>query len=334
MKTDEKKLDETGTMRVGVVISALHAEATIVETLDSLLNQTRRAHRVAVVIDGQDPATEALARGHPVVTDCLMLKENVGAAEGRNVGCGLVADEVDVLCLLDADDIIAPWYLSSSTQILEDDESVGFISTMFSRWVDGTPRELLQAPTEAQLQSDELEVLTLANYSRFTGRVLLGFSLVRCSVLDAIRSAKAPLVSSLRNNHDFELIVRLIATHRCVRLNVASGWYRVMPNSLSANGAGAWRGRMQAAAILRDWAAETGRTELHQVMSRARGIAVRRAARHDWVNGDRGACASLLLGDLFRNGGISSLALLILLALGLDRPIKSMTKGDQRAQRK
>jgi hypothetical protein len=215
---------------------------------------------------------------------------------------------------------------------LEDDESVGFISATFSHWIDGTPRESLQAPTEAQLQSDELEVITIANYRRFTGRILLGFSLVRCSVLDAVRSAKAPLVSSLRNNHEFELIIRMIVTHRCLRLNVPSGWYRVMPNSLSANGARAWRGRMQAAAILRDWAGETGRKELQQAMSRSRAVAVRRAARFDWVNGDRGACASLLLGDLFRNGGISSFVLLLMLALGLDRPVKLMNKGDQRAK--
>jgi glycosyltransferase involved in cell wall biosynthesis/SAM-dependent methyltransferase len=94
--------------RLGFVIPACNAEATLPQTLSSLQDQTCTDWQAIVVDDGSSDATSRIARA-AAVNDTRIIAHTIphsGASAARNFG--LTKIEADWVCFLDADDWLMP----------------------------------------------------------------------------------------------------------------------------------------------------------------------------------------------------------------------------------
>ncbi len=103
--------------RISVLIPAYNCTATLRETLDSVLAQTRQADEILVMDDGSTDETRALARSYEPLLK-VYWQPNAGLARARNA---LVARATgDLVTFLDSDDLWHPHYLESQLSNLEE----------------------------------------------------------------------------------------------------------------------------------------------------------------------------------------------------------------------
>jgi len=123
-------------MSVSVVIAAHNAEATIAETLESLLDQTFSEWEAIVVDDGSTDRTKSIVKGF-VNRDArfrITSQSQKGVSTARNSGIAL--SRFRWLLFLDADDWIFPQHLERLTGLLRHDD--GF-DAVYCGWTYVTP---------------------------------------------------------------------------------------------------------------------------------------------------------------------------------------------------
>jgi hypothetical protein len=106
-------------MQVSVIIPAYNAEDTILDTLQSLVDQTFPHWEAIVIDDGSTDATSTVVSNF-IGNERrfrLVRQENKGESEARNSGIKLA--RFDWLLFLDSDDWILPQHLERLTSILE-----------------------------------------------------------------------------------------------------------------------------------------------------------------------------------------------------------------------
>lgn len=101
------------TPRVAVVIPYWNAGGTIDRALDSVASQSLRPARVVVVDDGSDAPNRASLRNaasrlRGIAVEIVRLERGGGPGVARNTGWNRVADDVNFVAFLDADDEWAP----------------------------------------------------------------------------------------------------------------------------------------------------------------------------------------------------------------------------------
>jgi glycosyltransferase involved in cell wall biosynthesis len=119
-------------MKVDVIIPAYNAETTIAETINSALSQDYSGEfGITVVDDGSTDGTVDVLDGYlgslnyPPVS--LVVNKNQGVASARNQGARYTFGEA--ILFLDADDKIAPNYLSETVPLLKYKAMGGVVST-------------------------------------------------------------------------------------------------------------------------------------------------------------------------------------------------------------
>ncbi len=97
---------------VSIVVPAYNASKTIVETLDSINNQTYKNFECCVVDDGSldsDELYKAIEKFLGIQNFSYIRKENGGVSSARNLGASKASGEF--LMFVDSDDMIAPTYI-------------------------------------------------------------------------------------------------------------------------------------------------------------------------------------------------------------------------------
>ncbi|MGE7809772.1 glycosyl transferase family 2 protein [Lysinibacillus capsici] len=91
-------------MEVSVIIPAYNAADYIQETIESVLNQTKKCKEIIVIDDGSIDNTVDIVRKLQIGTSCISLysQKNLGASSARNFG--VTNANSDWLLFLDADD--------------------------------------------------------------------------------------------------------------------------------------------------------------------------------------------------------------------------------------
>jgi peptidoglycan/xylan/chitin deacetylase (PgdA/CDA1 family)/glycosyltransferase involved in cell wall biosynthesis/SAM-dependent methyltransferase len=113
---------------IGVVIPCYNQGRTVRETVESVLGQTRRPTEIVLVNDGStDLYTRQLLHGAAWPGVSIIGIPNGGLPAARNHGIGLTRAEY--LVTLDADDILEPRYLESTSAVLDGDPAIGFVTT-------------------------------------------------------------------------------------------------------------------------------------------------------------------------------------------------------------
>jgi peptidoglycan/xylan/chitin deacetylase (PgdA/CDA1 family)/GT2 family glycosyltransferase/SAM-dependent methyltransferase len=113
---------------IAVVIPCYNQGRTVAETVESVLGQTRQPAEIVLVNDGStDLFTRQLLKsaGWPRVT--IVSTSNRGLSAARNHGIGLT--NAEYLITLDADDVLEPGYLQSTSAVLDADQAIGFVTT-------------------------------------------------------------------------------------------------------------------------------------------------------------------------------------------------------------
>ena len=105
---------------VSVVMPAFNAEATIAESIQSVMAQTYPKWELLVVDDGSTDSTAAVARGYCQQDSRIRLfsKENGGSASARNRGISEAAGQY--IALLDSDDLWEPCFIDEQLRFMKE----------------------------------------------------------------------------------------------------------------------------------------------------------------------------------------------------------------------
>ncbi len=123
---------------VSVIIPLYNYAANVEKAVESVCAQTLKPKEIIIVNDGSTdnprPIIEKLIEKHPKQNIIYVEKENGGVASARNLG--VQKSTGDYICCLDADDRIAPDFLRTCANYLEDNPSV---YTAYTRLLAVTP---------------------------------------------------------------------------------------------------------------------------------------------------------------------------------------------------
>jgi glycosyltransferase involved in cell wall biosynthesis len=109
------RLGDTVSMTISVIIPAYNAEATLAETLASVLGQTLPPDEIIVVDDGSTDHTAQIATA-AANSIRIIRQNNRGAAAALNMGVKLATG--DTLGFVDADDLWEPDKLGIQGRVL------------------------------------------------------------------------------------------------------------------------------------------------------------------------------------------------------------------------
>ena len=131
--------------KASIIVPAYNAAATLLQTLDSLLNQTFRDMEIIVVDDGSTDATRRIAEAYCADPRMRVVRQpNRGPAAARNSGIAVARGRYVGFC--DADDTWHPQKLAIHVEHLDADPEVG-LSYSAATQVDEDDRPLGQFNT-------------------------------------------------------------------------------------------------------------------------------------------------------------------------------------------
>ncbi|MEX0583827.1 MAG: glycosyltransferase family 2 protein [Sneathiella sp.] len=305
--------------RVSVVVPAYNSDATVCNTLDALLGQSRAADEIFIVDDhSKNPVSTVLEDRYPDI-QVIRHKRNMGVQNARNTGFARVTG--DYVLFLDADDILCPEFLEDTTRLLEENRDCGGCFGSFYKCFDGNSRLFLdghkpQEPDVAEFSPKE----GLSFYFRHTGEFIPSFTLLRKSALDDLCRAGYLFHPELGNNQDFHLFVRLLAKNDVLYIRNPLGVYYLQPQSISRNQEEVWSSRAVAVESLIELAEELSFSNFEiAFLRKMRATAVRRLARLLSNGGNRREAVKSLVTELRRAPSLKTFVLLLLIALGLHR---------------
>src|SRR4028119_714252 len=116
--------------KVSVIVPAYNAMAYLPETLQSVLTQTFNSFEVLIINDG---SSDEIVEWASEIKDSrvkLISQENQGLSGARNTG--IWSSQGEYLAFLDADDIWEPTKLEKQVQCLDQDLSIGLVSSWVS----------------------------------------------------------------------------------------------------------------------------------------------------------------------------------------------------------
>jgi glycosyltransferase involved in cell wall biosynthesis len=207
---------------ISVIIPAYNAEKTIRETIQSVLNQTHSDLEIIVINDGStDNTLEQIDRlSDPRLT--VFSYENAGANPSRNRGLAHVTG--DYVSFLDADDLWTPDKLEAQLHALNHHPNAA-VAYSWTNFIDESGK-----------------VLHSGSYVSASGNVL-----AELAVVNFLENGSNPLIKkqavvdvggfdeSLQACQDWDLWLRLAATHEFVAVSSPQILYRVSTGSVSSN---------------------------------------------------------------------------------------------------
>ncbi|MDF2368163.1 glycosyltransferase family 2 protein [Sneathiella sp.] len=305
--------------RISVVMPAYNCDETICITLDSLINQQRPPDEIIVVDDlSANPVANVLGDRYPEVR-IIRHEVNKGVQHARNTGFAEATG--DYIYFLDADDILCPEFLKVMLAALEGTPDAAAAFGSFYKCFDGNAAPILEGHEE---QLSEVKMLSkgegLTFYLENTGAFIPSFSIFRKSALDRISHDGILFLPDLSNNEDFQMFARILATFDVLHIVNPMGVYFLRPDSISRNLPKVWLSRAVAVDSLIKGADDLKLSAFHLAfLKRLRASSARQYARVLANSGDRKQAYDHLFHEFKRSPQIKTLALLLLILLGLQK---------------
>jgi len=208
-----------------VLVAAYNAEATIEQTLDSLLAQTSQDWQAVVVDDGSSDRTLEIARQYETVDEriTVLTQANMGAAAARN----RAARQTEAMWLLplDADDYLDPRAIEHQLSFAA--EHPGYDLYLWGQWLlfDGGAIRANRVYKDRGIRGYGLKDISFQ-------RTHIGATLLW-------RAATFASLGGYRDVYaeDFDLALRAaLAGHRALRNPERLQYYRVSAGSKTASG--------------------------------------------------------------------------------------------------
>jgi glycosyltransferase involved in cell wall biosynthesis len=207
---------------VSAIIIAHNNQATIAEAIDSMLAQDFADREVVVVDDGSTDRTRDRIESYGNAVHRIF-QENRGSAGARNTGIRNARGKY--AAFLDGDDVVAPGRLRLQAAALEAHPEVGLVyGNIFL--MDAAGRNVRLRRGIRRYKSGKItSELAVKNFVPFST------IMVRRELLDEIGGFD----ESIRSSEDWDMLVRLSRRCECLCLERPLVYYRVMPNSKTAN---------------------------------------------------------------------------------------------------
>ncbi|NEP15203.1 MAG: glycosyltransferase [Symploca sp. SIO2C1] len=207
---------------VSVIIPAYNAQETILETIDSVLQQTFADFEVIIVDDGSQDSTLEIVSA---ITDSrlkVLSYPNAGACVSRNRGFAEAKGEF--IAFLDADDLWTPDKLEAQLAALEANPQAA-VAYSWTNCIDEAGK-FLRRGNHLSVNGDVYAELLLSD-------VLENGStpLIRREALAAVGGFDESLAAA----QDWDLYLRLAANYQFVAVPSPQVLYRISTNSMSSN---------------------------------------------------------------------------------------------------
>jgi len=112
--------------KVSVIVPCYNYGRFILETLESVKNQTCQDYEIIVVNDGStDPFTVDLLKNLDFPKTRVIHTSNQGLPAARNNGIAIA--KAEIILPLDSDDKIAPAYIEKAVTLMESDKEIGIV---------------------------------------------------------------------------------------------------------------------------------------------------------------------------------------------------------------
>ena len=204
---------------VSVIIHTYNNEKFIVETVESVLNQTYKDYEIIIVDDGSEDGTR----------DALMpymqkiryhYKENGGIASAKNAGINL--SEAEFVAFLDHDDLWVPDKLQLQMECFNENHQVGLVYAKYTSFRDG--KELRTKPEKG--------------YSGWIFKELLAKSFIQTSTVVVKKeclNAVGPYDESFSLGDEYDMFLRISKKFQCGFVDKGLTRYRVHDTNASNN---------------------------------------------------------------------------------------------------
>lgn len=114
---------------VSVVIPCYNSERYLRQTVESVLQQTRRPAEIIAVDDGSTDGTRAILEGYGQQVSILVHPSKANRGVGASLSLGVAAAKGDLVAFLDHDDWWDPMKLAEQVAAFEEQPDVGLVYT-------------------------------------------------------------------------------------------------------------------------------------------------------------------------------------------------------------
>lgn len=210
---------------VSVIIPAFNSEKLILQTINSVLNQTENDFEIIIIDDGSTDQTADLVEGIDNRVKVIR-QENQGIAAARNAGIRIAQGKF--ITFLDHDDLWHPQKLATQLKYFKKQPVIGCVFSSFHRWNDD------QQPVfpDKQLDYDDIDEdlsgwiyhkLILDNW------VLLSTAMFKKEVIQDIGNFDG----SLPPSDDWDYAIRVSRKYQFCKLKQVTTLYRIHTNQTS-----------------------------------------------------------------------------------------------------
>jgi len=204
---------------VSVIIHTYNNEKFIVETVESVLNQTYKDYEIIIVDDGSvDGTRDALIPYMQKIR--YHYKENGGIASAKNAGISL--SETEFVAFLDHDDLWAPDKLQLQMEHFNENPQIGLVYAKYTSFRDG--KELRTKPEKG--------------YSGWIFKELLSKSFIQTSTVVVKREcldAVGPYDETFFLGDEYDMFLRIARKFQCGFVDKGLTRYRVHDTNASNN---------------------------------------------------------------------------------------------------
>ncbi|NER19342.1 MAG: glycosyltransferase [Symploca sp. SIO1C2] len=217
---------------ISVIIPAYNAEKTILETIESIFQQTFADFEIIVINDGSQDSTLELLSGVKDPRLQVFSFPNAGLSASRNRGVARAKGEY--ISFIDADDLWTPDKLELQLQALRTNPEAA-VAYSWTDCIDEAGK-FLRSGSHMSVSGDVYAQLLLVNFLESGSNVL-----IRQQALREIGDSD----ESLAAGQDRELFLRLAAKYHFVAVPQTQILYRVSAQAISANVAKAGTSRLK-----------------------------------------------------------------------------------------